>query len=110
METTITGEPIVHGSWIVAVRSNGATQQSEVPGEALRPATTDDLHRPGQQVRTPDDTSGDAFFLRQGYEDEAQYVESPATESGKRLADVAWIRHRDGKIVKWPYADLVPAV
>jgi hypothetical protein len=110
METTVTGEPIVHESWIVAIRNNGATQQSEVPDEALRPATTDDLHRPGQQVRTPDDISGDAVFVRQGYQDEAQYVESPATESGERLADVAWIRRGDGKIVKWPYADLAPVV
>ena len=54
--------------------------------------------------------SGDAVFLRQGYQDEAEYVESPATESGKRLADIAWIRQSDGKIVKWPYAKLAPAV
>src|SRR5205085_7918210 len=65
------GDAIVQESWIVAVRSDHATMQSEVPMAALRPATAEDLHQPGQLVRTPKDQSGDAVFLRAAYPNEA---------------------------------------
>lgn len=107
----MSGETVSQGVCIVETRlPDGTVIRSKISAEALRRATTDDLYQAGQQVRVPEDQSGIAIFLRPADPDEAVYVDSPATDSGKRLADVAWIRRSDGSTGKWPYADISPAI
>ena len=84
--------------------------ESEHDREHLRPATNDDLYQPHQFVQVPDDTSGNAMFVRSADPDEAVAVESPDAGDGQRIADVAEIRYPDGSIRPWPYAKIAPAV
>jgi hypothetical protein len=83
---------------------------SEHDREHLRPATNDDLYQPNQFVQVPDDTSGNAVFVRAADPDEAIAVESPHVVGGQRIADVAEIRYLDGNSKRWPYAEIMPAV
>jgi hypothetical protein len=83
---------------------------SEHDREHLRPATNDDLYQPGQFVQVPDDTSGNAVFVRAADPDDAVAVESPHAVGGQRIADVAEIRYPDGSMKRWTYAEITPAV
>ena len=83
---------------------------SEQDREHLRLATADDLYQPGQFVQVPDDTSGNAVFIKAADPDAAILVESPHADAGQRLADVAEIRYPDGSAKFWPYAEITPTV
>ena len=102
---------MVESEWVmVRTRVDGSHRVSEQARGHLRPATTDDLYQPGQFVRVPDDSSGNAVFLSAGDPEEAVTVESPQADAGTRKADVAHVRHTDGSIKLWPYEQISPAV
>jgi hypothetical protein len=107
----MSGETWERESVMVRTRVDASRlSESEHDREHLRPATNDDLYQPNQFVQVPDDTSGNAVFVRAADPDEAVAVESPHAVGGQRIADVAEIRYPDGSTKHWPYAKIVPAV
>jgi hypothetical protein len=107
----MSGETWERESVMVRTRVDASRlSESEHDREHLRPATDDDLYQPNQLVQVPDDTSGNAVFVRAADPDEAIAVESPHAVSGQRMADVAEIRYPDGTIKRWRYAEIMPAV
>ena len=107
----MSGETWEQESVMVRTRVDASRMsESEHNREHLRPATNADLYQPNQFVQVPDDTSGNAIFVRAADPDEAIAVESPHADSDQRIADVAEIRYPDGSIKRWPYAKIIPAV
>ena len=85
-------------------------RDSEQDREHLRPAVAEDLYQPGQFVQVPDDTSGNAVFVKAADPDAVIVVESSHADAGQRLADVAEIGYPDGSTRFWPYAEIRPTV
>lgn len=67
------------------------------------------MFQPGDRVVVPDDDSGEVVFVRRGEQSEGVEVESPATDTGTRIADVGWVRYANGDEQAWPYASIKPA-
>lgn len=107
----MSGETWERESVMVRTRVDAShLSESEHDRDHLRPATDDDLYQPDQFVQVPDDTSGNAVFVRSVDPDEAVAVESPHAVGGQRVADVAEIRYPDRSTKRWPYAEIMPAV